>query len=115
MRAPANFNSLAHSNSISLLNPPLRVNNRTSPSRTNRISPRKSPTPAEKISMLEEKIKELEDKVKKYKMKVNELKYRPGGTGYEKAKQRFREGVSKQLGRPISPKKSIKKSKAKSM
>jgi hypothetical protein len=69
----------------------------------------------EQVLMLEAKVKELEDKVKKYKMKVKELKYAPGGMEYQKAKQRFQEGVTKQLGRKISPKKSVKKSKAKSM
>jgi hypothetical protein len=80
-------------------------------------SPR-SPSPkrkSEQVLMLEAKVKELEDKVKKYKMKVKELKYAPGGMEYQKAKQRFQEGVTKQLGRKISPKKSVKKSKAKSM
>lgn len=81
-----------------------------------RSPPRKSPPrKSEQVLMLEAKVKELEDKVKKYKMKVKELKYAPGGMEYQKAKQRFQEGVTKQLGRKISPKKSVKKSKAKSM
>jgi hypothetical protein len=82
-------------------------------------SPSRSPSPkkSREVLMLEEKINELQEQIKKYKLKMNELKYRPGGVGYEKSKLRFKEGLKKQLRRPISPKRSQKQSpkKAKSM
>jgi hypothetical protein len=79
----------------------------------------RSPSPKRKtqeVIDLENKIKQLEDKVKRYKDKITELKYRPGGVGYEKAKERFQMGVRKQLAIPTSPKpktrKSLKKGKS---
>ncbi len=68
-----------------------------------------SPIPERKnqqITTLEARIKNLEEELKKCKLKLTELKFRPGGPGYEKAKQRFEMGVAKQ----IASKKVIKKS-----
>jgi hypothetical protein len=85
----------------------------------------RSPSPKRKsleVLELEEEIKILEQKLKKCKSKVEELKYRPGGPGYEKAKQRFetmalvqnvkKKKFTKSPKRVPIPRKSIKKAKS---
>ncbi len=64
---------------------------------------------SQEVKILEDKIKKLEEDLEKCKMKLKDLKYRPGGPGYEKAKQRFEMGVAKQKASKPKPKKSSKR------
>ena len=81
---------------------------------------KRTPEKSQEVKMmeLEEKIKKLEEQLEKCKMKVKDLKYRPGGPGYKKAKQRFEMGVVKQKAtkkspkRRTSPRKSLRKAKS---